>query len=300
MSTELIKWFIAGALGYLLIFGLKIIFIYLLSLYFNESIRNYLEVNPKFIILEIGIFGMLFSAFGFVAEIFNQSNLIIHIFSILLIAWIPSYHFFISPVQYLFDKTTDALTKDHFRQVNEKYGYHIKIIRKNVINAYATGILPFTKTVLIGEPLMKKMNNKELLSIIYHEIGHLKFNHLKKLYLINLVIVTFSYFLFLGRELIFAPNMGIVFDALTVALTGAIMGFFIFYFPGKLQYKLELEADRFAATQVGKEVFIQALQKLDEISGGDVSKGGHTHPNLENRIKNLTEKTTIIPSMPKN
>ena len=68
------------------------------------------------------------------------------------------------------------------------------------------------------------------------------------------------------------------------------VGLCFWYIPGKVQYKLELEADYFASKIVGAKEFEKALIELDSLSDGLVSKGGITHPKLLKRIKNIYKK----------
>ena len=77
---------------------------------------------------------------------------------------------------------------------NEGYSYRIRIIKGKIENAFATGVFPFTKTILIGEPLCEKMTNNELKGVVFHEIGHLK---LGKTFCINVLI---SNVLFRGKQ----------------------------------------------------------------------------------------------------
>jgi len=73
-----------------------------------------------------------------------------------------------------------------------------KILFTNLIstNAYATGIIPFYKIIIIGDNLKEKLNKAQLKAIIYHEIGHHENKHMLKLYFINVVLQTLFCFMF--------------------------------------------------------------------------------------------------------
>ena len=66
-------------------------------------------------------------------------------------------------------------------------------------------------------------------------------------------------------------------------------GVLLWYIPGKIQYRFELEADKYSVENNGKENLINALKKLDTLSKGDVSKGGITHPKLSVRKKYINK-----------
>lgn len=134
--------------------------------------------------------------------------------------------------------------------------------------------------------MVDNLSPNELLSIVLHEAGHLKLNHFYKLYLANLIVSAFSYFLFQFRSAYFSGN-SVFTDSLSVFLTGCFVGLLIYYIPGKFQYVFELQADSFSAVHNGKDNLKMSLTKLDELSNGDVSKGGVTHPTLDKRLLNI-------------
>ena len=212
------------------------------------------------------------------------------LFSLFFISLIPSYNFIISPLKYLFSRQYKKSRK--FEEIIKKKGfdYNIIVITGNVMNAYATGILPFSKTILIGEKLKNNMTENNLLSIIYHEIGHLKLNHLAKNYFINIILSLISILIFFIREYYFGKEEFSVFEPLSIFILGLSIGICFWYIPGKVQYKSELEADYFASKIVGAENYEKALMELDLLSNGDVSKGGITHPKLSKRIENIYKK----------
>ena len=117
---------------------------------------------------------------------------------------------------------------------SEALNYKIRVIDANVINAYATGILPFTKTILIGKPLVNSLSEIELKSIIFHEIGHLHKKHLSKLYFVSILVVVFSYFIFVLRSKFQFGNE--LLNIASIGLVGAMMGLLIWIIPGRIQY----------------------------------------------------------------
>ena len=76
-------------------------------------------------------------------------------------------------------------------------------------------------------------------------------------------------------------------------IAGLFGGLLLWYVSGKVQYKLELQADSFAAFVVGKENIISSLKQLDKLSDGDVSKGGISYPTLKKRIENINKQVEM-------
>jgi Zn-dependent protease with chaperone function len=207
-----------------------------------------------------------------------------HILGVFLVLLVPTNTFVIQPIFYL-------MKKNNFEEYRIKNrmsvdGYEVKIIDKELINAYATGIIPFSKTILIGKPLIRDLTREELLSIQLHEAGHLKKKHLNKLFFVNTVLCVIFYFLLVVRSHYLTSNSQIL-NIVIVGFLGAFYGLLVWYIPGKVQYKFELEADKYSVEKNGKENLISALNKLDLISKGDVSKGGITHPKLSVRLEHI-------------
>ncbi len=284
----MLKCFFAGALFNLILYFLRFIFILVVSKYYRESFKNNFGFDLIAFLFETFFLGGVFFLIFVISESFIDQSLLVSCFSILVISLIPSYSFVIYPIRHLF-KQKDC-TEFSRELINSKADvlkdYNIKVLDREIMNAYATGIIPFSKTILIGKPLMENLNNDELLSIILHEAGHLKMNHLNKLYFVNLIIAGISYFLFQVRS-IFIHFESELLNVILVGITGSLVGFMLWYLPGKIQYRYELEADMFSAKNNGSDNLIDALKIMDKLSNGDVSKGGITHPSLSDRIKNI-------------
>ena len=90
-------------------------------------------------------------------ELFDSavvSLIIIHIkftnaMAVIMLALINSYYFLIVPLRALFQKKK-YLKNEEIESFlrNEGYSYRIRIIKGKIENAFATGIFPFTKTIL--------------------------------------------------------------------------------------------------------------------------------------------------------
>jgi Zn-dependent protease with chaperone function len=277
--------FLAGALFFAVMYVLRFALVFFLTRYYKEDLRSNFDFNSRQIIFETLLFGSIFSLFSHSSNSLVANRVVSDLFNIFIISIIPTYVYVLQPFIHLFDKSESATTGtciDDSGLIN----YRIKVVDKNLINAYATGIIPFSKTILIGKPLLMQLKDAELLSIKLHEAGHLKYNHLSKLYLANLLLSILFYFILQIRSSYFDFNNNSA-DLLSVGLLGCLYGFLVWYVPGKIQYRFELEADRFSALTNGKENLINALLALDRLSNGEVSKGGVTHPKLSVRIENI-------------
>ena len=285
----MINFFFIGFITYAIFSILKLILVFLVSRYYKENYIDNLDFSFKVFILESFIYASIFSGFGLISNSKFDNVIVSIVASVFLIALIPTYAYVLSPFRYLL--MTNKYIKDSKidqLMINEEIDYKVRIIDAKVINAYATGILPFTKIILIGKPLVNSLSQSELKSIIFHEIGHLQKRHLSKLYIISILVVVISYFIFLFRGSFQFKNE--VLNVASIGLVGAIMGFLIWIIPSKIQYKFEFEADLFSSRKNGKINLIDALNKLDILSNGEVSKGGITHPTLNKRIQNLKDE----------
>ena len=210
--------------------------------------------------------------------------------AVIMLALINSYYFLIVPLRALFQKKK-YLKNEEIESFlrNEGYSYRIRIIKGKIENAFATGVFPFTKTILIGEPLCEKMTDNELKGVIFHEIGHLKLGHLYIMFFLNMVSSIIFVFIYSFSENIIESQhyRDTIMEPVIVALEGLIYGVIAFILiPYFFQRRLEYQADAFAVRKVGAEQYVQTLEKLNEITENKMMKGSVTHPSLKNRIKN--------------
>lgn len=255
----------------------------LVSYIFSKN-KPKLQLNENLISI-IGaslFFGIMFTL---ISKISSQFNLLIISF-ILFASTISSYWFIINPLKYLFFK--NKYSRD-FALENEleTLGYHYKILFTNQIksNALATGIVPFYKTIIISNNLKDELSKTQLLAIIFHEIGHHEKRHILKLFFVNTILQSLFFLMFFMVNKI---NFDIaIFEPLSVAIVGGIGGFIFWYVPSKISFIFEYQADKYSANYYNKDEVMIALSKLDEISGGELSKGNYSHPNLQKRLNNL-------------
>ena len=219
-----------------------------------------------------------------VSEIFGSLNYKIITF-ILVASIISSYWFIINPLKYLFRKNKyfrDHELEDEIK--SEGYNYKILFTDQITSNAYATGIIPFYKIIIVGKTLKEKLTETQLKAIIYHEIGHHKKRHILKLFFINVVLMTIFSLMFSG---LYSLHLTGILEPLGVAMAGGIGGLLFWVIPSKVSFYFEYHADDYSAVHYSRDAIIDSLTKLDEISGGKLSKGNTNHPNLEKRLRSL-------------
>jgi Zn-dependent protease with chaperone function len=203
----------------------------------------------------------------------------------LFIASIPlTYSFIIHPILTLFKSKN--LSPYNFR-LTDKIPQNIKIfiIEKNIINAFATGVLPFTKIILIGRMTLEKLSPEDVESLIFHEIGHIRQNHLLKLYFFNII---FLFFYILSFTNMISIYRSYPYTTLLVGLHGAIgIGLCLPFCIGLFQRKLEKEADTYSAKIVGQERCKSMLIHLNDATSGGLEVWSFNYPKLKERLENV-------------
>jgi len=213
------------------------------------------------------------------------SEIVINIILFLTISIVPSYEYLISPLIIIRNEKLVEINLSN-RVKNITGNFKIFKVNKEFANAYAIGVLPNSKSIVISKDLLQEMNQIELDGIISHEIGHLKKNHLFKLYLSALLALLIGYIsTFYFYPIIENSNYNI---HILRAIHGSFFyGLPMWIIPALFQRNFEYQADVYASKLVGKDNYINSLKKLDNMTNGTVAKGGITHPSLEKRINNI-------------
>jgi STE24 endopeptidase len=166
-------------------------------------------------------------------------------------------------------------------------------------NAYFTG-LGKNKRVVFFDTLLKTLNDRELLAILAHELGHMKLKHILKGMLLSLTL-SFVAFFILG--LVAKQNWFYTGHFLRVISPGALLFIFMEAFSiytfwltplsSIFSRKNEYEADAYAAQMTNPEDLIQGLVKLYRDNAGTVINDSwysgfyHSHPPALQRIQKL-------------
>ncbi|MFI2741733.1 M48 family metalloprotease [Zhouia sp. PK063] len=223
--------------------------------------------------------------FGF-QQIKTPGKFTAAIIVLLLNMGLITYAFIIEPaVKYLFAKDSKPTQKYNRITQLKTNGIKVIIIKSNIINAFATGIFPGAKLILLSSALVENLEPKEVDAIIYHEIGHIKLHHLVKLYAISIVcmipgITIAVYFIPLVHNTWLTPLIGMLNG-------GFCMGLLPFLGTSFFMRKNEYEADAFAAKNVSVEVMTNTLFKLNKLLHKNPDKKSYSHPSSNQRIAHL-------------
>lgn len=246
--------------------------------------RNLSELSLK--ALAIGwllLFVLFMMAFSLVHIVKDNSLIINLLLLVIFVSVSPTYSFIIEPI-ILYSRRKNI---DRYSFVD---GYKVVETNKPRANAYATGILPFSKTIIVGKGIDEHLNEQEQRALIYHEIYHHKANHMLKFYLITMVIYViaacvWSWYL---RKL---PGN----EYLHIALFyGGVAGVYQIV-QGLVQRRFEKQADLYSVQQMGSYAQISALRKLYALSGTPEGQKAINYPTLAQRERYMREKAPGLP-----
>lgn len=274
--------------GVCLFFKYFLVFFSILLSKEKISIRNKIDVKE-----DIFGFFIVTGLFILLLEIYScfslDNDYIVSILFSMFVGIIPvTYLFVIQPIYYLFNSKTyyksndlTSLVRDYkdFKNVN------VRIINKDINNAFATGVVPFIKIILIGKTTLTTFSKTDLKCIILHEMGHIKYNHLLKLYICNVIYISIY---LISAFFVFPFFQHSEYRHVLVGIySGIILGGGLQIVAGLLQKKLEKEADYFAAKMIGRDLYSNMLIKFNEITNGGLEKGAINYPTLKERIQNI-------------
>lgn len=168
--------------------------------------------------------------------------------------------------------------------------------RDNRLNAYFGG-LGKTKRVVLFDTLMKKLNPKELLAVLGHELGHFSHGDIWKNIGMMAVLLFVAFFLLgnLPEQLFYdmkvMPRAGV--EIAMMMLLVPLIGFVFTPIMSYVSRHNEYAADAFGSEMGGKENLVSALIKLvDENKAFPKSHPlvvffYYTHPPVLERLKEL-------------
>jgi Zn-dependent protease with chaperone function len=161
----------------------------------------------------------------------------------------------------------------------------IYLINHDNPNAYVMGVLPFTYIIVITKNLFSILSDREIESLIAHEEGHIKKNHLVKSLIAVSLFFAFSGIIqtFYISPLRDSNKYYVYIFCIYIALTSGIISFLL----GLINKIFEKEADSYAAQITEKSAIISALIKIDVYYNGVSNKWSHNYPTLNQRIKNV-------------
>jgi Zn-dependent protease with chaperone function len=198
---------------------------------------------------------------------------------LMIMLWVPS---FINNVGMAFAKkgVISWQVRPEFKkllELAESQGVHLNKkkpigIRKNFDNAYAN---PLTKQIVIGDKLIGRLKEPQLVALTAHEIAHIKRNHQLKTLIWTMSIPTF-----LAAPLVIAGTPTIVLDMVFYA------SFFItFLF---INWHNEYDADHTGATVAGFASMVSLFKQI--VPKNQWKDESETHPSIMSRIFKLKKR----------
>jgi len=168
--------------------------------------------------------------------------------------------------------------------------------RDSRLNAYFGG-LGKTKRVVLYDTLLEKLNTKELLAVLGHELGHFTHGDIWKNIALMGALLFISFYLFghlpdsLFTQMGVVPHSGVKIAMLMLLLP--LVSFVFTPFMSYVSQKNEYAADVFGSNLGGKENLVSALLKL--ITENKAFPKSHplviffyyTHPPVLERLKEL-------------
>lgn len=171
--------------------------------------------------------------------------------------------------------------------------------RSTKANAFFTGIGRF-KTIVLYDTLIEKLSTEEIVSVLAHEVGHYKKNHIIYSMIIGLITTGISFYifsLFLGNEL-FDLCLGgskscLHLEIISISLIFSPVNLITGWLMNSLSQKNEYEADDYAKKTSSGLDLANALKKLsiDALNALNPHplyvKLYYSHPPLHQRLKKL-------------
>ena len=224
----------------------------------------------------------------------------------------------------LFNKFTAlpaGTLRDGLFALGERAGFRARDIqvmdgsrRSKHSNAFFTGLGRFRKIVLF-DTLVEQLDQRELESVLAHEIGHYKKGHIPKSIALSLGGSLLGFYIisvfakepwFLGAFGIHAGNLALALLILMIA--GGLVTFWLSPIFHLLSRKHEYEADAYAAQLIQEsQPLIGALRKLNEKNLSNLTPHPiysgfyYSHPTLLEREEALTQaaahlRTSVSPT----
>ena len=174
--------------------------------------------------------------------------------------------------------------------------------RSTKANAYFSG-LGSEKRITLYDTLINDLDDKEIVAVLAHEVGHYKRKHIITNLILSVGIMGGTLWLFslcVGQPMI-AQAVGVSIPSFHVGMIvfgilytpiSAITGFFM----SALSRKHEYEADNYAAENYEGESLISSLKKLSKNSLSNLTphplyvKLNYSHPTLLQRVENLKKR----------
>ena len=269
----------------------------------NQSFRRWLWEELKGIlvgsVIGLPLLLLFFWSLNTFMEMWWLSfAIIVFLFSVILAKVVP---LIILPLFYKITPLEDEELKERILKLSEAVGMKVENVFKfdmskntKKANAAFTG-LGKTKRILLGDTLLENYTSDEIETVLAHELGHYKHNHIVK----NIIIGTvFSFLTLFLIALLYSVSIDwFGFISITqisalplLSLWGMLIGTMQTPISNWLSRKYEYEADEYAVLSTNKkQAFIDTLDKLTDQNLGDknphplVEWFFYSHPSINKR-----------------
>ena len=276
----------------------------------NQTFGEWIWEKTKGIFIAVPIGLILLLIFYFLLRNFPTywwaiMATVMFLFSVLLSRLAPVLIF---PLFYDFEELEDAELANKVKQLCNQVGLKLKgVFQFNLSKNTKKGNAAFTgigksKRVILGDTMLEKLNQEEILGVLSHELGHYDKNHLWKGIGLSMILTYLGLFLV---SMIYNQMYPMIAEShYTIAalpLLGILLSLYNFItspISNAYSRKNEREADDFAVELTeNKEAFISGLKKLSKQNLSDPNPHPlavffyYSHPPMKERLDRLkTEK----------
>lgn len=278
---------------------------------FNKTTKRiFLTDTFKSLIISVLLGGAILTAILFIYQNLQEWFWIL---AWILIAGFSLFMFMFgtSLIVPLFNKLTpveDGELKDKVADYCKSQGFSLKNLfvmdgskRSTKANAFFSG-LGKSKTIVLFDTLIEKLETKEIVAVLAHEIGHYKKKHTLAMFFLSNV-QTFIFLFVLGWLLSY-PQLSQALGASQPSFHIALLAFVLLFSPislitgiinNSISRRNEFEADTFAKETDDAEALKTGLVKITTDSLSNLNphpwyvKVHYTHPPLEARLSNLEQ-----------
>ena len=274
---------------------------------FNKmSFKTFFLDKIKLYFLVIIVGGLLISIL-LISIIYFSNNFWIYFWVIMSLFTIFINLFYTSLILPIFNKLKpleDGSLKDKIYNYAKSVNFPLSNIfvidgskRSSKANAFFSG-LGKSKKIVLYDTLIKNHSEEELVSVLAHEVGHYKNNHILSNLILSILFTGFmlfilSKFLF-NSEISFALGGEISFrhfELFAFSILYSPISYILEIFMNIKSRKNEYEADNYAVTTFDKIHLINALKNLSKDNLVNLTPNpayvfvNYSHPTLHQRIK---------------
>jgi STE24 endopeptidase len=313
-NSILVSLFFIGALGFIswilsLPFAIRSTFVIEAKYGFNKSTpKTFILDTVKGTLVGVLIGGALLGAVIWLYERFTDR---FWLYAWLLVAGFSIFMFMFGTklILPLFNKLTpleDGELKSDISKYCQSQGYALGNLfvmdgskRSTKANAFFSG-MGKSKTIVLFDTLIEKLNREEIVAVLAHEIGHYKRKHTLAMFIAS-NLQSLAIFALLGWALQYdelsralgAQEGKFHLSALTFFLLLTPLQLLLGLLNNSLSRRNEFDADDFAALTYKREPMRTALSKISTDSLANLTPHplyvafNYTHPPLVERLKNV-------------